>query len=131
MKVKNIMSLSIISTILVISGCALLLLGSIPMENTYDGKTFTVKYIIGKDTIDMTDAKFMPVPEEAMHNLIRVGGTSLGRKQSGNFKNTKTGTKFKFYLTGKGEKTYFEIGKEKYLETHRTVVLTYCHRCIN
>lgn len=115
MKVKNIMSVSIISTILIIAGCLLLVFGTVPMENTYDGKTFTVKYIIGKDTIDMTDAKFMPVPEEAMHNLIRVGGTSLGRKQSGNFKNTKTGTKFKFYLTGKGEKTYFEIGDKKYL----------------
>jgi hypothetical protein len=29
--------------------------------------------------------------------------------------NTKTRTKYKFYLTGKGERTYFEIGSEKYL----------------
>ena len=115
MKVKNIMSISIISALLIISGCILLVLGSLPMENTYDGKTLTVQYIIGKDSIDMTDAQFMPVPEEAMHNLIRVGGTSLGRKQSGNFRNRKTGTKFKLYLTGTGEKTYFEIGDKKYL----------------
>jgi hypothetical protein len=29
--------------------------------------------------------------------------------------NTRSRTRYKFYLTGKGEKTYFEIGKEKYL----------------
>ena len=64
MKVKNIMSISIISALLIISGCVLLVLGTVPMENTYDGKTLTVQYIVGKDTIDMTDAQFMPVPEE-------------------------------------------------------------------
>ena len=121
MKIKNIMSISIIATILIIAGCVLLILGTVPMENTYDGKTLTVKYIIGKDVIDMTDAQFLPVPEEVHHHIIRVGGTSLGRKQSGNFKNTKTGTKFKFYLTGKGEQTYFEIGDKKYLVDDITV----------
>ena len=121
MKVKSIMSISIIATILIIAGCVLLILGTVPMENTYDGKTLTVKYIIGKDVIDMTDAQFLPVPEEVHHHIIRVGGTSLGRKQSGNFKNTKTGTKFKFYLTGKGEQTYFEIGDKKYLVDDITV----------
>ena len=115
MKVKNIMSISIISTILIISGCVLLVLGTVPMENTYDGKTLTVQYIVGKDTIDMTDAQFMPVPEEATHNIIRAFGTAVGKKCSGTFKNTKTGTKYTFYLTGKGEKTYFEIGPKKYL----------------
>ena len=115
MKVKNIMSISIISTILILAGCVLLIFGTVPMENTYDGKTLTVKYIIGKDTIDMTDAQFMPVPEEATHNIIRAFGTAVGKKCSGTFKNTKTGTKYTFYLTGKGEKTYFEIGPKKYL----------------
>ena len=115
MKTSHIMSVTIIATILIISGSLLLILGTLPMENTFDGKTLTVKYIIGKDRIDMTNAQFMPVPEEALHNIIRVGGTSVGRKQSGNFKNTKTGTKFKFYLTGKGEKTYFELDGKKYL----------------
>ena len=121
MKIKSIMSISIIATILIIAGCVLLILGTVPMENSYDGKTLTVKYIIGKDVIDMTDAQFMPVPEEVQHHIIRVGGTSLGRKQSGNFKNIKTGTKFKFYLTGKGEQTYFEIGDKKYLVDDITV----------
>ena len=39
----------------------------------------------------------------------------FGKKHSGNFMNTRTRAKYKFYLTGKGEKTYFEIGKDKYL----------------
>ena len=120
MKVSNIMSVSIIATILIVSGCILLVFGTVPMENTYDGKTLTIKYIIGKDEIDMTDAQFKPVPEEA-HNLVRVGGTSLGPKKSGNFKNRQSGTKFKLYLTGKGEKTYFELDGKKYLVDGITV----------
>ena len=114
MKVSNIMSVSIIATILIVSGCILFVFGTVPMENTYDGKTLTIKYIIGKDEIDMTDAQFMPVPEEANH-LVRVCGTSVGPKKSGNFKNRQSGTKFKLYLTGKGEKTYFELDGKKYL----------------
>ena len=121
MKTSNIMSITIIGTIMILCGCALMICGSVPMENTYDGKTLTVRYIIGKDEIDMTDAHFMPVPEEATQNLIRVAGTSIGKKKSGNFKNRKTGTKFKFYLTGKGEKTYFELGDKKYLVDGITV----------
>ena len=120
MKVSNIMSISIIATILIVSGCILLVFGTVPMENTYDGKTLTIKYMIGKDEIDMTDAQFKPVPEEA-HNLVRVGGTSLGPKKSGNFKNRQSGTKFKLYLTGKGEKTYFELDGKKYLVDGITV----------
>ena len=120
MKVSNIMSVSIIATILIVSGCILLVFGTVPMENTYDGKTLTIKYMIGKDEIDITDAQFKPVPEEA-HNLVRVGGTSLGPKKSGNFKNRQSGTKFKLYLTGKGEKTYFELGGKKYLVDGITV----------
>ena len=57
----------------------------------------------------------MPVPEEARHNIIRIGGTSVGRIKSGRFMNTKTKARYTFYLTGKGKETYFEIGKEKYL----------------
>ena len=120
MKVSNIMSVSIIATILILSGCVLLIFGTVPMENTYDGKTLTIKYIIGKDEIDMTDAQFKPVPEEA-HNLVRVGGTSVGPKKSGNFKNRQSGTKLKLYLTGKGEKTYFELDGKKYLVDGITV----------
>lgn len=49
------------------------------------------------------------------HNIIRVGGTSIGKKHSGNFMNTKTKNKYIFYLTGKGEQVYFEIGDKRYL----------------
>ena len=57
----------------------------------------------------------MPIPDEVNHNIIRLGGTSLGKKHSGYFVNTKTKTKYIFYLTGKGERTYFEKGSDKYL----------------
>lgn len=93
----------------------LLVLSTLPVQNEIKDDKLIVKYVIGKQEIDLTGARFMPVPDEVNHNIIRVCGTSLGKKHSGNFKNTKTGTKYKFYLTGKGEKVYFEIGDKKYL----------------
>ena len=112
---KKIMWTSAIAGILITLGCVLLVLGTIPVKNTYNGKTLTVKYIIGKKVIDMTEAKFLPVPEEVHHNILRVGGTSIGRIRSGNFVNTRNKTRYKFYLTGKGKEVYFEIGDQKYL----------------
>lgn len=106
---------STLAVVLIILGTVLLILTSIPVKNTLEGDTLTVHFILGKKKIDMKDAVFMPVPEEAKHNLIRVGGTSIGKIKSGNFKNYKTGTKYKFYLCGKGEQVYFEIGDTKYL----------------
>ena len=115
MHTGRIMNVSLISALLIIVGTTLLLLSSIPVKNTIENNTLTVKYILGKKTIDLTDARFMPVPDEVNHNIIRVGGTSIGKIRSGNFKNMKTGDKYKFYLTGKGERVYFEIGDKKYL----------------
>lgn len=109
------MSISILSGILISAGATLLVLGTIPTKNSIDGNTLTVRYIIGKMKIDMSDAHFYPVPDDVNHNIIRIGGTSLGKKHSGNFMNIKTRTRYKFYLTGKGERKYFEIGDKKYL----------------
>lgn len=115
MNVKGIMWTSLLSTILIIIGVTFLLLGSLPMENRLEGNDLVVKFVIGKKVIDVTDAVVKPVPEEATHNIIRIGGTSVGKKHSGNYMNTKTRTRFLFYLTGKGERTYFEIGTTRYL----------------
>ena len=115
MNTSNIMWTTIIASSLITLGCLLLALGTIPIRNTYKDNKLTVKFIIGKKVIDMTDAKFLPVPEEVHHNIIRVVGTSIGKIHSGNFVNTKTKTKYKFYLTGKGKQVYFEIGGQKYL----------------
>lgn len=106
---------STLAAILITVGAVLLVLGTLPMENKVEGKNLVVKFVIGKKVIDISDAVVMPVPDEVNHNIIRVGGTSIGKKHSGNFINTKTKTKYKFYLTGKGERTYFEIGSDKYL----------------
>ena len=116
---KRIMTITLLATILIIGGTVLLILGTVPVKNTLEGNTLTIHFILGKETIDMTDARFMPIPDEVSHNIIRIGGTSIGRIQSGNFMNTKTKTKYKFYLTGKGEKRYFEIGDKKYLVDDR------------
>ena len=106
---------STLAAILITVGAVLLVLGTLPMENKVEGKNLVVKFVIGKKVIDVSDAVVMPVPDEVNHNIIRVGGTSIGKKHSGNFMNTKTKTKYKFYLTGKGERIYFEIGSDKYL----------------
>ena len=112
---KRIMSISLLAGVFITLGAILLVLGTIPMENSINDNKLIVKYVIGRTTIDIKGAEFKPVPEEALHNIVRVGGTSIGKKHSGNFRNYKTGTRYKFYLTGKGDKVYFEIGDKKYL----------------
>ena len=115
MNIKNIMWTTTLSTIMLIVGAVLLVMGTLPMENKIEGNELVVKFLIGKKVIDITDAVFMPIPEEVTKNIIRVGGTSVGSKHSGKFMNTRTKTRYTFYLTGKGERTYFEIGSKKYL----------------
>lgn len=115
MNVNNTMWISTLSAILITVGVVLLLMSTLPVENRIEGNDLVVKFVLGKKVIDISDAVVKPVPEEALHNIIRVGGTSIGKKHSGNYMNTKTKTKFLFYLTGKGNKTYFEIGSDKYL----------------
>ena len=115
MKPQKIMLVSVIAPLLIVAGVVLLVLGSLPVENSIEGNNLVLKFVIGKKTIDISDAVVMPIPEEVNHNIIRVGGTSVGKKHSGNYMNVKTKTKYRFYLTGKGERTYFEIGDDKYL----------------
>ena len=115
MNIKNIMWTSTLAVAMIVAGTTLLVLGTLPIENKVVGKELVVKFIIGRKVIDITDAVVKPIPDEVTHNIIRIGGTSLGKKQSGNFMNAKTKTKYRFYLTGHGEKTYFEVGKTKYL----------------
>ena len=80
-----------------------------------DYQTAGYAYCIDKKVIDITDARFLPVPDDVDSNLIRTNGTSVGKKKSGHFKNTKTENRYIFYLTGNGERVYFEIADKKYL----------------
>ena len=111
----RIMWTSILAPILIVIGVTLLVLGSIPVKNSIEDNTLTVHFVIGKKVIDVTGVKFLPVPDDVDRNLIRTNGTSVGKKKSGHFKNTKTKNKYIFYLTGNGERVYFEIGDKKYL----------------
>ena len=115
MNIKKVMTTSFLATILIIASTILLVLGSIPVQNSLIDNTLTVNFIIGKKVIDVTDAKFLPVPDDVNKNLIRTNGTSVGKKKSGHFKNSKTKNNYIFYLTGNGERFYFEIGDKKYL----------------
>ena len=109
------MTTSALATAIIILGVTLLVLGSIPTKNTIEDNTLTVHFLIGRKVIDITGAKFVPVPDDVDRNLIRTNGTSVGKKKSGHFKNTRTKNKYIFYLTGNGERVYFEIGDKKYL----------------
>ena len=115
LKEKRIMWASVLASIVIVMGVNLLVIGSIPVKNTIENNTLIVNFIIGKKVIDVTDAKFLPVPDDVDKNLIRTNGTSVGMKKSGHFKNTKTKNNYIFYLTGNGERVYFEIGDKKYL----------------
>ena len=61
---KTIMLTSIFAPVLIVVGVVFLVLGSLPMENRLNSETLTVKFIIGKKAIDMTDAKYLPVPDD-------------------------------------------------------------------
>lgn len=69
---------SILAPILIVIGITLLVLGSIPVKNSIEGNTLTVHFVIGKKVIDVTGAKFLPVPDDVVRNLIRTNGTSVG-----------------------------------------------------
>ena len=56
----------------------------------------------------------IPVKNSIEDNTLSVHFV-IGKKKSGHFKNTKTKNKYIFYLTGNGERVYFEIGDKKYL----------------
>ena len=114
-KEKRIMWTSILAPILIVIGVTLLVLGSLPIKNAFEDNSLTVYFVIGKKVIDVTEANFLPVPDDVDKNLIRTNGTSVGQKKSGHFKNIKTKNKYIFYLTGYGERVYFEIGDKKYL----------------
>ena len=111
----KIMTTSALATAIIIIGATILVLGSVPTKNTIEDNTLTVHFLIGKKVIDITGAKFLPVPDDIDHHLIRTNGTSIGKKHSGHFKNTRTKNKYILYLTGNGERVYFEIGDKKYL----------------
>lgn len=112
---NSIMWISTIAGIMITLGAVLLVLSTLPAGNTLEGDKLTVNFVIGKKVIDMEGAKYLPVPDDVSRNIIRVNGTSIGSKHSGRFMNTKTKNRYTFYLTGKGDRVYFEIGDTKYL----------------
>ena len=114
-KDKGIMGTSLLSAVLIVLGVIVLVLGSLPKDCIIENDTLTVKFVIGKKVIDIEGAHFMPVPDDVRHNIIRTNGTSVGKFHSGHFKNVKTKNKYIFYLNGKGERVYFEVGDKKYL----------------
>ena len=55
---------SILAPILIVMGVTLLVLCSFPIKNTIEDNTLTVNFIIGKKVIDVSGAKFLPVPDD-------------------------------------------------------------------
>ena len=75
------MTTSFLATAIILIGVTLLILGTIPTKNSLEGNTLTVHFLIGRKVIDMTDARFLPIPDDVDHNLIRTNGTSVGDKK--------------------------------------------------
>ena len=77
------MLISIIAAVFAIAVAALsavLVLGTLPARNEVKGNEIITHYVLGNKTaIDISNAVFGEIPEEAKSHLIRVGGTSLGR----------------------------------------------------
>lgn len=73
------MIISVIAPVLIIVGVVLLVLGSLPVENKIEGNNLVVKFVIGKKTIDISDAIVMPIPEDVNHNIIMLEGQVLER----------------------------------------------------
>lgn len=101
---------------IIVLGSLGLVLWSIPVRNQVKDNEIVVRFALGsRMKFDLSEVIFKPVPESATRNLIRTNGTSLGKIQSGHFKNTKTGDKFLFYFTGKGQKVCFELDGKTYI----------------
>ncbi len=64
MNKQKILIISVIAPVLIIGGVVLLVLGSLPVENKIEGNNLVVKFVIGKKTIDISDAIVMPIPED-------------------------------------------------------------------
>lgn len=102
------MVLPSILTIIIVIAVFLLAATTIPRRNVIDGNTLTTIFLLGnKQYIDLTGAEFTDVPEDSRKHLIRTGGTSIGKINYGRFKNIKTGSKFFFLTTGRGERRCF------------------------
>ena len=105
-----------IFTLVIVAGALGMVLWTLPMRNELKDESVRVHFALGNRLdIDMTGVEISPVPKEATEHLIRTNGTSLGKKNSGHFKNTKTGDKFLCYIPGKGQKMYFEKDSLKYV----------------
>jgi len=103
-------TITVISVLLVL-GAIYAILRSLPVGNTISGNVLTVKTVIGSSTIELEDGfRIVPVPDDAKEKLIRVFGTSVGKKRSGKFRSLKTKRLFYFYTCGKGELSCIESG---------------------
>ena len=64
------MTTSALATAIILIGVTLLVLGSIPTKNIIEDNNLIVHFLIGKKAIDITGAKFLPIPDDVDRNLI-------------------------------------------------------------
>ncbi len=116
MKQEPIVIGAIIFSAVIFLGVALLILKTLPVRNEIQDNCIIVHFALGNSlSIDTSGAEFSPVPDNAREHIIRTNGTSIGKIHSGHFKNVRTGDRFLFYITGKGEKVYFESNGKNYV----------------
>ena len=76
------MTITILGTALIIAGASLLILGTLPMQNTVEEKDLVVKFVIGKKVIDISDAVVKPIPEDVKTHFRATANHPTGTGQS-------------------------------------------------
>ncbi len=104
--IRNKIMISILPTILILSGVILFMMTYWPSGITVDNdNNINLGVVLGKGRkIPVDEITVSEVPEGLLSHLIRTNGMSLGKINYGKFKNTRNGQKMFLCLTGKENK---------------------------
>ncbi len=117
MKTKYMISLSVILTVAIFAGVALLMASYWPKNVSVNERNELVmtKALGDPIVIPLSEIKELEMNDALLKNLIRTNGLSLFRYHYGHFRNLKTKQKLFLFLTGGKEKKCFEYDGRIYV----------------
>ncbi len=100
---------NLLITAAIVIGVVLLLLAYFPKKAYINERNeIVLKTMLGiSHVIPLDETTECEFTDSMLTNLIRTNGLSLGKYNTGNFRNLKTKQKFYLFLCGKGEKKCF------------------------